>query len=308
MRLHGEGGLRLDASVVAIGAFDGVHRGHQSVIRQAVATARALGVPAVVYTFDPPPKAVFAGARVLTPIEEKLRRMAGLGVHHAVVAGFDRAYASRPAASFLDELSALHPAEVRVGADFRFGAGRKGDFAMLQAAGEKYGFGVEAMPTHADAGERVSSSAVRAALAAGQLDRAASLLGRPYSIAGRVVHGDKIGRTLGFPTANIQLKHRRPPLAGIYTVNVEGLGDAPVHGVASVGVRPTITAHGRPTLEVHLFDWHADCYGAHLRVHFLAKQRDEEKYDSLDALTAQIARDADIARAWFADRAPETLR
>lgn len=173
MRLHGEGGLQLDASVVAIGAFDGVHRGHQSVIRQAVATARALGVPAVVYTFDPPPKAVFAGARVLTPIEEKLRRMAGLGVHHAVVAGFDRAYASRPAASFLDELSALHPAEVRVGADFRFGAGRAGDVTMLRR-----NFHVSvAESVRCEGGEIISSTRIRNLIARGDTDLASQLQG-----------------------------------------------------------------------------------------------------------------------------------
>ena len=301
------------ASVLTIGNFDGIHLGHQALLRLLTTKAQSLGLPAVALTFEPHPREYFAPAQAparLASLREKLLLLDAAGVDATRIVRFNARLAAFTAEQFIEDVlvNSLRVRHLIIGDDFRFGAGRKGDFAMLQAAGEKYGFGVEAMPTHADAGERVSSSAVRAALAAGQLDRAASLLGRPYSIAGRVVHGDKIGRTLGFPTANIQLKHRRPPLAGIYTVNVEGLGDAPVHGVASVGVRPTITAHGRPTLEVHLFDWHADCYGAHLRVHFLAKQRDEEKYDSLDALTAQIARDADIARAWFADRAPETLR
>jgi riboflavin kinase/FMN adenylyltransferase len=158
------------------------------------------------------------------------------------------------------------------------------------------------MHTHDLHGDCISSSAVRKALAAGDLDRAANLLGRPYSIAGRVMHGDGIGRTLGFPTANIQMKHRRPALSGVFAVSVEGLADHPVAGVANVGLRPTVTSAGRPTLEVHLlFGWNRDCYGAHLRVHFLNKLRDETKFDSLDALTAQIARDAEHARAWFAD-------
>jgi riboflavin kinase/FMN adenylyltransferase len=156
------------------------------------------------------------------------------------------------------------------------------------------------MHTLVHEGERVSSSAVREALAEGDMPHAARLLGHPYSISGRVMHGDKIGRSIGFPTANIQLKHRSPPLMGIYTVSVEGLVDTPWPGVASVGVRPTINDAGRPTLEVHLFDWKAECYGAHLKVNFLAKQRDEERYDTLEALTAQIARDADQARAYFA--------
>ena len=301
------------ASVLTIGNFDGLHLGHQALLRLLTTKAQSLGLPAVALTFEPHPREYFAPAQAparLASLREKLLLLDAAGVDATRLIRFNARFAAFTAERFIEDVlvGSLRVRHLIIGDDFRFGAGRKGDFAMLQAAGEKYGFGVEAMPTHAHDGERVSSSAVRSALAAGQLDRAARLLGRPYSIAGRVVHGDKLGRTLGFPTANIQLKGRRPPLAGIYTVRVEGLGDAPVHGVASVGVRPTVTAHGRPTLEVHLFDWDADCYGAHLRVHFLARQRDEAKYDSLDALTAQIARDADIARAWFAERAPETHR
>jgi riboflavin kinase/FMN adenylyltransferase len=187
-----------------------------------------------------------------------------------------------------------------IGDDFRFGARRQGDFALLQAQGASLRFGVEAMHTLDADGERISSSAVRAALAADDLAHAARLLGRPYSIAGRVIHGNKLGRKLGYPTANIQMKHRKPALSGVFAVGVEGLASTVVPGVASIGLRPTVTSSGRPTLEVHLFDWSRDCYGAHLRVHFLNKQRDERKYDSLDALTAQIARDAEQARAWFA--------
>ena len=186
-----------------------------------------------------------------------------------------------------------------IGEDFRFGAKRAGDIALLKRLGPRYGYEVEVLPAFARAGVRVSSSAVRAALAAGDLAGAEGLLGRPYSISGRVVHGRKLGRELGFATANVQLKHNRPPLAGIYAVRVHGVGTASRPAVASLGVRPTITASGRAVLEVHLFDFSADLYGAHMRVEFLHKIRDEEKYSDLDALKAQIERDCEAAKTFL---------
>ena len=296
--------------VLTIGNFDGIHLGHQALLRLLTNKAQALGLPAVVLTFEPHPREYFTPAQAparLASLRDKLLLLAAAGVDNTRIIRFNKRFASLTAEEFIDKVlvRSLRVRHLIIGDDFRFGAGRKGDFSMLQVAGERHGFVVEAMTTHAHAGERVSSSAVRDALAKGQLDRAARLLGRPYSMAGLVMHGDKIGRTLGFPTANIQLKGLRPPLAGIYNVLVEGLGDTLVRGVASVGVRPTINDAGRPTLEVHLLDWNADCYGAHLRVHFLHKQRDEEKYDSLEALTAQIARDVSHARAWFDDHADQ---
>jgi riboflavin kinase/FMN adenylyltransferase len=292
-------------SVLTIGNFDGLHLGHQALLRLLTTKAQALGLPAVVLTFEPHPREYFAPQQAparLASLREKLLLLAAAGVDTTRIIRFNKRFAALSAEAFIERVlvDSLRVRHLIIGDDFRFGAGRKGDFAMLQAAGTHHGFVVEAMTTHAQAGERVSSSAVREALAEGDMDRAARLLGRPYSIAGTVMHGDKIGRTIGFPTANIQLKHRRPPLSGVYSVLVEGLRERPVHGVASVGVRPTINDTGRPTLEVHLFDWTEDCYGAHLRVHFLHKQRDEEKYPTLDALTTQIARDADHARAWLA--------
>ena len=198
------------ASVLTIGNFDGIHLGHQALLRLLTTKAQSLGLPAVVLTFEPHPREYFAPAQAparLASLREKLLLLDAAGVDATRIVRFNARLAAFTAEQFIEDVlvNSLRVRHLIIGDDFRFGAGRKGDFAMLQAAGEKYGFGVEAMPTHADAGERVSSSAVRAALAAGQLDRAASLLGRPYSIAGRVVHGDKIGRTLGFPTANIQL-------------------------------------------------------------------------------------------------------
>lgn len=301
------------ASVLTIGNFDGIHRGHQTLLRLLTDKAQALGLPAVVLTFEPHPREYFAPAQAparLASLREKLLLLAAAGVDITRIIRFNARFAAFTAEEFIETVLVRH-LKVRhliIGDDFRFGAGRKGDFAMLKATGERLGFVVEAMPTHACDAERVSSSAVRVALAEGNLARAEQLLGRPYSIAGRVVHGDQIGRTLGYPTANIQLKGRRPPLSGVYAVAVEGLGDTQRPAVASVGVRPTVNSAGRPTLEVHLFDFDQDCYGAHLRVHFLHKLRDEQKFDSFDALTAQIALDADAARDWLSHNSLDTSR
>ena len=291
--------------VLSIGNFDGVHRGHQALLAKLTAKSRATGLPSAVLTFEPHPREYFTHENRpirLTSLREKILRIADQGVDRLYIGRFNARFAALTAEEFIEDIliRGLCARHLMIGDDFRFGKGRQGDFAMLEAAGRSVGFSVEAMHTLVHEGERVSSSAVRAALAEGDMPHAARLLGRPYSISGRVMHGDKIGRSIGFPTANIQLKHRSPPLMGIYTVSVEGLADKPWPGVASVGVRPTINDAGRPTLEVHLFDWTAECYGAHLKVNFLAKQRDEERYDTLDALTAQIARDADQARAYFA--------
>lgn len=297
--------LASQASVLTIGNFDGVHRGHQALLQLLTAKARALGLPAVVLSFEPHPREFFSPADAparLSTLREKLLLLAAAGVDRVHVCRFDARFAALSAGAFIDDIliAGLGVRHLFIGDDFRFGARRQGDFAMLAAAGTHNGFGVESMPTLDVAGERVSSSAVRAALADGDMRHAERLLGRPYSIAGRVIHGEKLGRTLGYPTANIQMKHRKPALSGVFAVSVEGLADHPVTGAASVGVRPTVTNAGRPTLEVHLFDWEQDCYGAHLRVHFLHKLRDQVRFDSLEALTAQISRDAEAARAWFA--------
>jgi riboflavin kinase/FMN adenylyltransferase len=294
------------SSVLTIGNFDGVHRGHQALLQMLIDRARTLALPAVVLTFEPHPREYFSPADAparLASLREKLLLLDSAGVDRVHVCRFDARLAACSAARFIDDIlvRGLGVRHLIIGDDFRFGARRLGDFSMLEAAGAANSFAVEAMPTLDVAGERASSSAIREALADGDLAHAARLLGRPYSIAGRVIRGDRIGRTLGFPTANIQMKHRRPALSGVFSVSVEGLGTQPVAGVANVGLRPTVTQSGRPTLEVHLFDWDRDCYGAHLRVHFLNKQRDEARFDSLDALAAQIARDANDARAWFAD-------
>lgn len=293
------------STVLTIGNFDGVHLGHQALLSLLTDKARALGLPAVVLTFEPHPREYFSPADAparLASLREKLLLLSAAGVDRCHVCRFDARFAAQPAQAFIDDIlvRGLGVRHLFIGDDFRFGARRQGNFAMLRAAGAEGGFGVESMPTLAVAGERVSSSAVRAALAEGDLAHAARLLGRPYSIAGRVSHGDKLGRQLGFPTANIQMKHRRPALGGVYVVSVEGLASGPVAGVANIGLRPTATANGRARLEVHLFDWTQDCYGAHIRVHFLHRLRAEQKFPSLDALRAQIALDSQTARDWLA--------
>lgn len=292
-------------SVLTIGNFDGVHRGHQALLNRLVAKARALDAQPTVLTFEPHPREYFdpSGAPPrLASLREKLLLLAEYGVVRTHVCHFSRRFATIDAESFIRTflIDGLDVRHLIVGDDFRFGARRQGDFDMLLREGRRHGFSVETMPTLTLHGERVSSSAVRSALAAGQLQYAAELLGRPYSMSGRVVRGKQLGRTLGFPTANIRIKHPRSPLTGVFVVRVEGLGPAPVAGVANVGSRPTVSGGEAPNLEVHLLGWTGECYGEHLRVHFLEKQRDEVRYESLEALARQITLDADQARDWFA--------
>ena len=292
-------------TVLTIGNFDGIHLGHRRLLSMLRDQARRFGLPSTVLTFEPHPREFFTPGQAparLASLREKLTMLSECGVDRVAVLRFDTRLAALTAEQFIGRVlvDGLHVRHLIIGDDFRFGAQRQGDFAMLCRAGREHRFGVEAMHTLDLAGERVSSSAVRSALAEGDMAHAARLLDRPYSIAGRVVQGDRIGRTLGFPTANLQLKRRRLPLAGIFAVSVQGLAQQVVQGVASVGVRPTVTDSGRPTLEVHLLDFAGDCYGAHLRVNFLHKLRDEAKYPSLEALAAQIACDVRLAREWFA--------
>jgi riboflavin kinase/FMN adenylyltransferase len=280
---------------LTIGNFDGVHRGHRALIERVVAKAREANLTACVLTFEPHPREFFAGDAAparLTRLRDKLELLAQAGVQHVHVARFDARFAAISAERFIQQvlIDGLGVQWVLVGRDFRFGARRAGDFSTLQNRGLQ----VEAMPDVQFEGKRVSSSAVRAALAAGNLAEGERLLGHPYTISGRVAHGAKLGRGLGFPTANIVLR-RPPPIAGIFVVEVDRYG----RGVASVGRRPTINPVAIPLLEVHLFDHDGDLYGEHLRVRFLKKLRDEEKYDGLPALQAAIARDARQAREFF---------
>ena len=293
--------------VLTIGNFDGVHLGHQAMLRQLRERADRLGLPAAVLTFEPHPREVFtpdqAPAR-LTSLREKLALLEACGVDQVYLFRFSRARAAMSADDFITRylVQGLQTRHVIVGDDFRFGQGRKGDLALLKASGEQYGFTAEALETVEQQGDRVSSSAVREALAQGALVRAAELLGRPYAIAGRVVHGDKIGRTLGFPTANVQLKRKQVPMKGVFAVTVSGLDKRQLAGAASIGVRPTVGKGLKPVLEVHLLDFAQDVYGAHVTVHFQHRLRDEVKFDSFDALKRQIALDVQATQDYFAGR------
>ena len=291
---------------VTIGNFDGLHLGHQAMLARLQDVARTRGLPSCVLSFEPHPREFFAPEQAparLSSLREKAECLQQLGIDRLHVFRFDRAFSALTAEAFIERVlgRTLQARYVLVGDDFRYGAKRTGDFALLESLGQPLGFDAESLPTVEVAGERASSTAVRNALAAGELEHATRLLGRPYSISGRVVHGDKLGRDIGFPTANIQLRHNRPPLMGIFAVELYGLNGAPLAGVASLGKRPTVKSPDAvPVLEVHLFDFNADIYGRRVRVSFLHKLRDEEKYPDLDSLVAQIKRDVDNAKRYLA--------
>jgi riboflavin kinase / FMN adenylyltransferase len=287
---------------LTIGNFDGVHRGHQAMLARLIEAAEDLRLPPAVLTFEPHPREFFAPAAApprLSTLRSKLELFRAYGVATTFVARFDARLASVTAAQFVTDVleGRLETQWLLVGEDFRFGRGRLGDLGFLRAATRR--FSVEAMGTVLVDGERASSTAVREALAKGDLARAAAFLGRNYAIAGHVAHGDKRGRELGFPTANIPLR-RAPALTGIFAVRVHGLPGSPRDGVASVGWRPTIKSGGRPIAEVYLFDFDTTIYGVRITVEFLHKLREEERYPDLEALTRQIGRDVVSAREYFA--------
>jgi len=287
--------------VATIGNFDGIHLGHQAVFAALGERARERDLPATVITFEPQPLEYFrprqAPAR-LTRLREKLQAIADCGVERVLLLEFGPHLAAMPAETFVRRLlvEGLDVRHLYVGDDFRFGRERAGDFALLRRAGEAHGFGVESLETVCHQDCRISSTRIREALVAGDLATAAACLGRPYGICGRVAHGDKRGRTIGFPTLNIYLHRRTSPLHGVFAVRVHGLGEAAVPGVANVGSRPTVSGDPDYRLEVHLFDFDREVYGAHVRVEFEAHIRPERRFDSFEALKEQIARDAARAR------------
>lgn len=288
---------------LAIGNFDGIHLGHQALLERLIETARARGLRSAVMTFEPHPREFFtpmqAPAR-LTSLREKLELFAEAGVEYAYVCPFNKRFAAVTAEAFMQRIlrDAMKAQAILVGEDFRFGAGRGGSAMDFAEAG----FELINLPHVLFDGKRISSTAVREALAQGDLGHAAELLGRTYSISGKVVHGDKIGRQLGYPTANIHMLHDRPPLFGVYAVKLEGLAETHLPGVASLGVRPTVKANDRPKLEVHLFDFDQDIYGRHVRVHFMHKIRDEMKFPDLETLKRWIHADELAARDYFKHR------
>jgi riboflavin kinase/FMN adenylyltransferase len=291
-------------AALTIGNFDGVHLGHQAMLAELKRAAVRLGIPACVLTFEPQPREFFAPDQApprLTSLREKLELLAACGVDHVHISRFNYAFAQISAEEFIERIIArgLGARWVLVGDDFRFGARRAGSLDKLKQAAPRLGFEVAALQSVALEGERISSTAVRAALAVGNLEQAERLLGRSYSISGRVVAGDGLGRKLGFPTANVQMKRNRPALQGIFAVRLHGAGREALRGVASLGVRPTVKHQGAPVLEVHVLDFESDLYRRHVRVEFLRKLRDEEKYADLATLTRQIAIDARNARTFF---------
>jgi len=298
---------------LTIGNFDGVHLGHQAMLAELRRAAGRLGLPACVMTFEPHPREFFAPDKAptrLTSLREKLELLASCGVDRVHICRFDYGLAQTTAEDFIERIIArgLGARWVLVGDDFRFGARRAGSLVMLKQAAPSLGFEVAAIASVMLDGERVSSTALRQALADGNLDRAARLLGRAYSISGRVVAGDRLGRNLGFPTANVQMKHNRPPLTGIFAVRLHDAAHGTLRGVASLGVRPTVKQQGAPVLEVHALDFAGDLYRRHVRVEFLYKLRDEEKYADLATLTRQIALDVENAKRYFHRRDAETQK
>lgn len=291
-------------SVVTIGSFDGVHLGHQAILRQVKERAAELGLPAVAMTFEPQPQEFFSGEKAparLMRLRDKVEALLEFGLDHVLCLHFNAALSQLTAAEFVklvlvDGLGTQH---LIVGDDFRFGCDRNGDFNMLSEMGAACDFTVQDTETLEVEGERVSSTLLRQLLQQADFDRASQLLGRPFSIKGRVIYGQQLGRELGFPTANVQLNRYSAPLSGVYAVLVD-IDGRTYKGAANVGVRPTVGDLIKPVLEVHLLDFTGDLYGKRIDVEFVTKIRDEEKFTTLDKLVEGIQRDVKQIRAWFA--------
>ncbi len=287
---------------LTIGNFDGVHRGHQALLERVVVAARTRQLRPSVMTFEPHPREFFTPERAparIANLRDKLAAFDRFGIERVFVAHFNRRFSMLTPEAFIDDvlLAGCAMRWLLVGDDFRFGAKRAGDTSLLADHAARGAFELEVMPTIAQAGQRISSTAVRQALAAGDLMSASALLDRPYTISGRVLHGRKLGRSLGFPTLNLKIEHAHPALRGIFAVRVHCLGERPVAGVASIGLRPSVDDGGRWLLEVHLFDFADAVYGKLVSVEFVEKLRDEQKYDTLGALSAAISDDAARARS-----------
>ncbi len=284
-------------SVVTIGSFDGVHRGHQVLLEQLKAAAHELSLPAVVVIFEPQPREYFApeqAAARLQPLRDKVLSLWGEGVDTICCLPFNRALSSLSAETFVERVlvRGLGVKHLIIGDDFRFGCNREGDRQLLQDLGQQQGFNLSSANTVLDGGERISSSRIRQALAEGDCAEAARLLGRPFSVSGRVVYGKQLGRTLGFPTANIQMRRQVSPVTGVFAVSAQLAGDERLYrGVANVGFRPTVENDTQAVLETYLFDFDGDLYGRRVSVQFERKIRDEKKFSSVDELQQQIQRD-----------------
>jgi len=292
--------------VVTLGAFDGVHHGHQAVIGHLLTKARELSLPSVVIVFEPLPREYLAPLEAparLMSFREKFVALRELGVDRVLRIRFNERLRTMSAQQFIDDIfvAGLGVKYVVLGDDFRFGNDRQGDFEFIQSEGQRYGYAAVPTPTEKLEGERVSSTRIREVLAAGEFDLAETLLGRPYSMTGRVVYGRQLGGELGVPTANMELHRLRSPLSGVFPVLVNGAGLEDAHGVANVGVRPTVNDSIKANLEVHLLDREINLYGKRIEVTFRHKLRDEMKFESLEELKENILRDVNTTRTWFAN-------
>ncbi len=294
--------------VATIGNFDGVHLGHQAVFAQLIDKAQSLNLPSQVISFEPQPQEFFVPDKApprLTRLREKVQILQQFPISRMLCLRFNSQLANLSAEDFITRVlvDGLAIRYLIVGDDFRFGRGRQGNFALLQAAGDKYGFEVANTPTFMRGGGRVSSTRVREALSRGNMDVAQRLLGHAYSLNGRVAHGRQLGRQLGFPTANIHLHRKSVPVKGVFAVSVTGIAAQPLPAIANIGVRPTLDGAGmRPLLEVHLFDFQEDIYGRYVDVALLKYLRAEQKFDGLEALKRQIEKDCQAARGFFAQQ------
>lgn len=295
-------------AVLTIGNFDGVHRGHQAVLQQVISQARKRGLQSMAMIFEPQPNEFFvpenAKAR-LSRLREKYVALSKEGINKILCMHFNKAIAALSAEEFVENIlvDLLQVKHIVIGDDFRFGQDRKGDFALLSKLGEFYGFTVEKATSFTyeldNQATRISSTMIRQALYDGNLVLAEQLLGRPFSMFGRVGHGHKRGRMIGFPTANLYLHRKVTPIKGVYAVKIFGLEPEPLFGVANVGNRPTVDGQGRTLLEIHIFNFNQDIYGRYLQIEFIHKIRDEKKYDNFEALKAQILKDSNTAKQYF---------
>jgi len=287
--------------VLTIGNFDGVHKGHNVVINRLAEKGKLLGLPVVVMVFEPQPLEFFlkhnAPSR-LTRLREKIIHFKHLPVDNLLIVSFNQNFADLDPAYFIQDIlvQRLNVKYLVVGDDFHFGKARRGDFALLQEAGERYNFKVSDTASYSVKGSRVSSTLIRDALNNGDLAKAESMLGRSYSVCGRVVHGEKLGRKIGFPTANIQMQRKNTPIQGVFAVTMTGIGEKTIYGVANVGTKPTVNGQAKVLLETHLFDFDQDIYGKYVEVHFKHKIRNEMRFQSVDDLKRQIQLDTAQAK------------
>lgn len=292
---------------LTIGNFDGVHRGHQEILSRLVKKAKSRQLAATVLTFEPHPIEFFAPDKAparITKLRDKLCALKHCGIDQVIVLRFNEKLASLCPEAFIHEIlsQGLHAQHIMVGDDFRFGKARQGDFNLLQQLSSTYNYTVEDMHTYEFEGQRVSSSLIRQTLAYGRMDLACEQLARPYAISGHVSHGRALGRNLGFPTLNIHFNHPKPAASGVFVARIIGLQKQPLTGVASLGIRPTVDQNKQVVLETHVFDWHGDAYGKLVRIELLKKLRGEVKFQNLEELKTAIAKDCDLARAYWHQR------